>query len=92
MINKSSRTPSANAVHALFHGAAKIGNLGIFTAKFDDCISVGYDFFHCLRAGNHFLDKGKVQTLREADTGRTGKHHRQQLFRYCRVRRFNHGL
>ena len=89
MVDKSSCSSGASAVHALFYTAAEICYFCVFTTEFNYHIRLRNKFFYGGGSGNNFLYKRNIQPLRNGKPSGTGNFYRNSLFLARRKFRFD---
>ena len=79
LVNERTSTTSTSTVHALFNTAGKICNLGIFSAKLNNNISLWNYFLYSRCSRNNFLNKRNIKPLGNRKSARTSNLYSQRL-------------
>ena len=84
LVNEGTCTAGTSSVHTLFYTALEICNLGIFTTKLDDNVSLGNDLADRSSCGNNFLNERNVKPLGNRKSTGTGNLDADGLIFLCR--------
>ena len=73
LVNKSSGTPGAGAIHPLVYAAVEEDDLGVLAPQFDNGGGIRLQLLHHLSGGEYLLHKGQADALRQSQPRGAGE-------------------